>query len=157
MSRLAALALALALGVTLAALAACGRDERAGSGSRSGSEPAAVTATAPATAPPAVAPAPKRAPPAPASLMRVTIKALGMHCEESCPVRVRHALAGVSSVYELGFDLSTESIFVSYDASLGPAKQVTKPMIAAIKGAGFDPWLAKESWPDGVDAQVIAR
>ncbi len=161
MSRLAALALALGLGVMLAGLAACGRDERAGSGADPAAAPAAAPvtapATAPATAPPPIAPAPKRAPPAPASLMRVTIKALGMHCEESCPVRVRHALAGVPSVYELGFDLSTESIFVSYDASLGPAKQVTKPMIAAIKGAGFDPWLAKESWPDGVDAQVIAR
>jgi copper chaperone CopZ len=87
----------------------------------------------------------------------VTIKALGMDCEESCPVKVRHALAEVPAVYELGFDLSTESIFVSYDASLGAAKQVTRPMIAAIKRAGFDPWLAKESWPDGVEAQVIAR
>jgi hypothetical protein len=87
----------------------------------------------------------------------VTIKALGMYCEESCPLKVRTALAEVASVYELGFDLSTESIFVSYDASLGTAKDVTRPMIAAIKGAGFDPWLAKESWPDGVKAQVIAR
>ena len=80
-----------------------------------------------------------------------------MYCEESCPVQVRHALAGVTSVYELGFDLSTESIFVSYDASLGPAKQVTGPMIAAIKRAGFDPWLSRESWPDGATAQVVAR
>lgn len=80
-----------------------------------------------------------------------------MHCEESCPVKVRYALAEVPSVYELGFDLSKESIFVSYDASLGPAKQVTQPMIAAIKRAGFDPWLSKESWPDGVAARVIER
>lgn len=72
-------------------------------------------------------------------------------------MKVRHALAEVTSVYELGFDLSTESIFVSYDAALGPAKQVTRPMIAAIKGAGFDPWLAKESWPDGAKAQVVLR
>jgi len=139
MTRLASLALVVVL-------AACSREER----------PAAPAS--PAGAPVAVASAvTKRAPPRPASLARVTIKALGMHCEESCPVQVRHALADVTGVYELGFDLSTESIFVSYDASLGPAKQVTRPMIAAIKRAGFDPWLAKESWPDGATAQVVAR
>lgn len=140
--------LALAL-----ALAGCRRDEA--------SAPAA-SPSAPAAAPDphaseASPPAAKRPPPPPARLARVTIKALGMYCEESCPLKVRAALAGVASVYELGFDLSTESIFVSYDASLGPAKQVTRPMIAAIKGAGFDPWLARETWPEGVSAQVIAR
>jgi copper chaperone CopZ len=100
------------------------------------------------------APAPR---PVPASLTRVTIKALGMYCEESCPLKVRTALAEVPAVYELGFDLSNESIFVSYDASLGTPKDVTKPMIAAIKSAGFDPWLAKETWPDGAEAQVVTR
>ena len=80
-----------------------------------------------------------------------------MYCEESCPLQVRHALADVPAVYELGFDLSNESIFVSYDASLGSAKDVTRPMIAAIKRAGFDPWLARESWPEDAAAQVIAR
>jgi hypothetical protein len=30
-------------------------------------------------------------------------------------------------------------------------------MLVAIRGAGFDPWLAKESWPDGAKADVIAR
>jgi copper chaperone CopZ len=151
MSRLAARSLAAALVI---ALAACGRDERPGAASGPATAPSAVAPAA--VAPAAVAP-PRRAPPAPASLARVTIKALGMNCEESCPVKVRAALAGVASVYELGFDLSTESIFVSYDASLGPAKQVTKPMIAAIKAAGYDPWLAKESWPDGATVQVLAR
>ena len=58
-------------------------------------------------------------------------------------------------VYELGFDVSNEAIFVSYDASLGPAKEVTKPMIAAIKGAGFDPWLSKEEWPADATAQEV--
>jgi len=72
---------------------------------------------------------------------------------------VRYALADNPNVYELGFDVSTESIFVSYDASLGTPKEVTKPMIAAIKKTGFDPWLAKESWPaDAQDkVQVIWR
>ena len=103
-------------------------------------------------------PAPEKvAPPRPANLTRVTIKALGMYCEESCPMKVRYALADVPAVYELGFDLSTESVFVSYDATLGPAKQVTKPILVAIKSQGFDPWLAKETWPDGVEAQVIKR
>ncbi|HWO18514.1 MAG TPA: hypothetical protein VNO30_07045 [Kofleriaceae bacterium] len=141
-------------GVVAGALAGCSREER----------PAATPAPAPAPAP-AVAPSPpvtapsppKRPPPPPPSLTRVTIKALGMYCEESCPVQVRFALAAVPSVYELGFDLSKESIFVSYDASLGTPKEVTRPMIAAIKRAGFDPWLAKESWPDGVTARVIER
>jgi len=102
-------------------------------------------------------PRPQVAPPRPAQLAHVTIKALGMYCEESCPMKVRYALADVPAVYELGFDTAHESIFVSYDATLGPAKQVTKPMLVAIKSAGFDPWLAKEAWPDGVDAKVVRR
>ncbi|HEY0250101.1 MAG TPA: hypothetical protein VGC41_01190, partial [Kofleriaceae bacterium] len=60
-------------------------------------------------------------------------------------------------VYELGFDPANESIFVSYDSQLGPAKEVTKPMLAAIKNAGFDPWLAKESWPADAKVGVVTR
>jgi len=108
-------------------------------------KPAAITAT------------PKVAPPKPATLTKVTIKALGMYCEESCPLKVRYALADVPAVYELGFDVSTESIFVSYDTGLGTPKQVTKPMLVAIKGAGFDPWLAKESWPADAKADIVPR
>jgi copper chaperone CopZ len=95
----------------------------------------------------------------PAKLQQVTIKALGMYCEETCPMKVRTALADIPAVYELGFDVANESIFVSYDAALGTAKDVTKPMIVAIKGQGFDPWLAKESWPDDAQkvVQVVAR
>ena len=96
-------------------------------------------------------------PPRPVQLSHVTIKALGMYCEESCPMRVRYALANLDEVYELGFDPANESIFVSYDTSLGAPKQVTKPMIVAIKNAGFDPWLAKESWPDDAKVQVVPR
>ncbi|MBA3454861.1 MAG: heavy-metal-associated domain-containing protein [Deltaproteobacteria bacterium] len=91
----------------------------------------------------------------PTQLTQVTIKALGMYCEESCPLKVRTALADLPAVYELGFDVSNESIFVSYDASLGTPKDVTKPMLVAIKSAGFDPWLAKETWPDGASVQVV--
>lgn len=102
---------------------------------------------APVVTKPAAAAA-KQAPPRPAQLQQVTLKALGMHCEESCPMKVRYALTDNPNVYELGFDLSTEAIYVSYDASLGTPKQVTKPMLAAIKEkAGFDPWLSQESWP----------
>jgi hypothetical protein len=97
------------------------------------------------------------APPRPEQLTRVTIKALGMYCEESCPLKVRYALADITAVYELGFDVSTESIFVSYDATLGTAKDVTKPMLVAIKGAGYDPWLSKEAWPADAKAQVVLR
>jgi hypothetical protein len=111
-------------------------------------------AAAPAPGP---TPAVKQAPARPAALARVTLKALGMYCEESCPMKVRYALADIHAVYELGFDLSTESIFVSYDAALGPAKQVTRPMLAAIKQAGFDPWLARETWPGDAKTQVVPR
>jgi hypothetical protein len=93
----------------------------------------------------------------PAQLTHVTIKALGMYCEESCPMRVRYALADVKQVYELGFDPANESIFVSYDATLGTPKAVTKPMLLAIKNAGFDPWLAREAWPDDAKVQVVQR
>jgi len=116
---------------------------------------ACKTADPPAPTPP---PAPvKVAPPRPAQLTHVTIKALGMYCEESCPLRVRMALADLPAVYELGIDPSKESIFVSYDTTLGAPKQVTRPMLAAIKAAGFDPWLARETWPENVDAQVVRR
>ncbi|MGN6109148.1 MAG: heavy-metal-associated domain-containing protein [Kofleriaceae bacterium] len=139
----------------VAALAAgCGRDEAR-------SAPVATTPAAPAVAPEApvapVAPVVRVAPAPPAALTRVTIKALGMYCEESCPLRVRNALADIRSIYELGFDLSTESIFVSYDAALGAPDQVTQPMLAAIKQAGYDPWLSKHSWPADAQAQVVAR
>jgi hypothetical protein len=100
---------------------------------------------------------PDLAPPRPDKLSHVTIKALGMYCEESCPLKVRYALADVKSVYELGFDVSNEAIFVSYDATLGTPKDVTRPMLAAIKTAGFDPWLAKEEWPADATAQVVLR
>ncbi|MEO8551308.1 MAG: heavy-metal-associated domain-containing protein [Kofleriaceae bacterium] len=113
----------------------------------------------PAPAPIVVTPVVARpvAPAKPAQLSHVTIKALGMYCEESCPMRVRYALADLKQVYELGFDPANESIFVSYDAALGAPKEVTKPMLVAIKNAGFDPWLAKESWPADAKTQVVAR
>lgn len=120
-------------------------------------EPVEQPAPAPARPQLAAPPAAKPPPPRPAQLTRVTIKALRMNCEESCPVKVRNALADVPAVYELGFDLSTESIFVSYDATLGTPKDVTRPMLAAIESVGFDPWLAKDSWPDGAEVQVLTR
>lgn len=80
-----------------------------------------------------------------------------MYCEESCPLKVRMALAGNPAVYELGFDVANESIFISFDAELGPAEQVTRPMLAAIRGAGFDPWLARRQWPEGASVQVVPR
>ncbi len=123
--------------LALAALVACSRSH---------------DATPPPSPPPVAVARPR-----PAQLAHVTLKALGMTCEESCPMRVRYALADIRDVYELGFDLSHEAIFISYDASLGSAKQVTKPMLAAIKQAGFDPWLAKEEWPADAQVQVVAR
>lgn len=106
---------------------------------------------------PTVAPVVKSAPARPAALSHVTIKALGMNCEESCPLAVRTALANIPAVYELGFDLTHESVFVSFDATLGDAKAVTKPVLAAIRSAGFDPWLANETWPTDAVAHVVSR
>jgi hypothetical protein len=96
-------------------------------------------------------------PPRPAELSHVTLKALGMYCEEECPLKVRYALADIPAVYELGFDVANEAIFISYDKALGAPKEVTKPMLAAIKGAGFDPWLSKDEWPADAKAQVVLR
>lgn len=113
--------------------------------------PAAVTAPAPIAKP-------DKEPPRPAKLQHVTLKALGMYCEDSCPTKVRAALAKHTEIYEMGFDLSNEAIFISYDASLGAPKQVTKPMLASIKTlAGFDPWLSKEEWPADAKVQVVLR
>ncbi len=112
--------------------------------------PASTTVTAPVAKADVARPRPEK-------LAHVTLKALGMYCEESCPMKVRYALADVKSVYELGFDVANEAIFVSYDATLGPAKDVTRPMLTAIKTAGFDPWLSKEEWPADATAQVVLR
>jgi hypothetical protein len=132
----------------LLACAACSKDKPAPTKTTSAPAKAAVAA-----------PAQPKAPPRPAELQHVTIKALGMYCEESCPLKVRYALADNHAVYELGFDTANESIFVSYDRSLGTPKDVTRPMLKAIKDAGFDPWLAKETWPDDAQAnvQVVLR
>ena len=128
--------------LVLLVIAACNREEPA------------PTAPAPQGAAPTVA---KLEPVRPAELTHVTIKALGMYCEESCPIRVRMALAEIPTVYELGFDLTHESVFISYDQTLGEPKLVTKPILAAIKAAGFDPWLASEAWPADATAQVVIR
>jgi hypothetical protein len=129
----------------LLVLCACSHDQPAPPPPAPPAPPVAVVAKQPAN------------PPRPAQLSHVTIKALGMYCEESCPMRVRYALADLKQVYELGFDPANESIFVSYDATLGDPEQVTKPMLVAIKNAGFDPWLAKTSWPDDAKVQVVPR
>lgn len=133
-----------ALALLVVALVACNRDKSAPT--KQGQKPT-ITVKQPT------------APPQPAELQRVTLKALGMYCEESCPLKVRHALADNKSVYELGFDVANESIFVSYDKSLGAPKDVTQPMLKAIKEAGFDPWLAKETWPDDAKdrVQIVLR
>jgi hypothetical protein len=143
------MSLAQTLLLVLAVIAACSRDDDQ-----------RATKAEPAVAQPAVQTPPAKQlarPPRPAELQRVTIKALGMYCEESCPLKVRYALADIPDVYELGFDVANESIFISYDRTLGTPKDITKPMIAAIKGAGFDPWLAKEDWPADANAQVVLR
>lgn len=143
-------------GLAALLLVACSREPAPAHREPAASSPSSVPApAAPAAAPAAAQPPAPR--PRPAALTKVTLKALGMYCEETCPLRVRMALADIPAVYELGFDVSTESVFVSFDASLGTAKEVTRPMLEAIKGAGYDPWLARESWPADAEVQVVTR
>jgi len=68
---------------------------------------------------------------------------------------VRSALATIPTVYQVGVDVDTQSIFVGYDAAMGEPKAATKPMLVALKQAGFDPWLKGPGWPDGTTADVL--
>jgi copper chaperone CopZ len=133
--------------VAVALLAGCperGNPPAAG-GSKAGSTGSDVGSAATTAAD---QPAPAAAAGRPVTLAHVTIKAIGMNCPESCPLQVRTALAKVPAVYQIGFDLDHEAVLVSYDQALGSARDVTAPMLAAIKGAGYDPWLASEAWSD---------
>lgn len=68
---------------------------------------------------------------------------------------MRSALATIDGVYQVGVDVDTESIFVSYDATLGEPKTATRPMLAALVKAGFDPWFKQPGWPDGTVVEVL--
>ena len=68
---------------------------------------------------------------------------------------MRSALATIDGVYRVGVDVDTQSIYVSYDAAMGEPKAATKPMLAALTRAGFDPWLKSPGWPAGVTADVL--
>ena len=68
---------------------------------------------------------------------------------------MRSALATIDGVYQVGVDVDTQSIFVSYDAALGEPKAATAPMLAALARAGFDPWLKGPGWPSGTTAEVL--
>jgi hypothetical protein len=71
---------------------------------------------------------------------------------------VRSALATLPAVYEVGVEFETQSIFVGYDAAaLGAGKDAAKPMLAALKAAGFDPWFKSEGWPADATADVLPR
>lgn len=70
---------------------------------------------------------------------------------------MRAALGTVPATYEAGFDLDRDEVYVSYDAAAGDAKTATAPMIAAIKAAGFEPWLKREGWPETVESRVLPR
>lgn len=68
---------------------------------------------------------------------------------------MRSALATLDGVYQVGVDLDTESIFVSYDAAMGAPEDAAKPMLAALKRAGFDPWFKRAGWPAGTTADIL--
>lgn len=61
---------------------------------------------------------------------------------------MRSALATLDSPYQVAFDLDRDEVYVAYDARAGAAKEASAPMIAAIKAAGFEPWLKREGWPE---------
>jgi hypothetical protein len=68
---------------------------------------------------------------------------------------VRSALATIDAVYQVGVEVDTESIFIGYDAAFGAPEEAAKPMLAALKRAGFDPWFKKAGWPAGTTAEVL--
>lgn len=70
---------------------------------------------------------------------------------------MRAALRTVPSAYEVGFDIDRDEVYVSYDASAGDAKTASEPMVEAVKRAGFEPWFRRDTWPDGVAADVLPR
>jgi copper chaperone CopZ len=90
---------------------------------------------------------------APDKLTFVHLKAIGMECA-SCLRRVEQALARIDAVYQVGFDLPTDSIYVAYE----PTLESPGPLLAAIEQAGFEPaWVKAEAWPAGASATVVRR
>ncbi len=69
---------------------------------------------------------------------------------------MRAALRDVPAAFEVGFDLDRDEVYVSYDAAAGDAKAATAPMVAAIKRAGFEPWLKGAGWPERVESTPLA-
>ncbi len=88
--------------------------------------------------------------PQPATLGYLTLKALHMDCAETCPMSARIALQRVASVYQVGVDLEHDTLFISYDRSVGAPQQAAVPMLAALRAIGFDPWFKAEGWPTDV-------
>ena len=70
---------------------------------------------------------------------------------------MRSALAKLPSAYEVGFDLDRDEVYVGYDAAAGDPKPASAPMVAAIKAAGFNPWLKGPGRPDGIEMIVLPR
>jgi hypothetical protein len=68
---------------------------------------------------------------------------------------VRSALAKLPAAYEVGFDLDHDEVYVGYDAAAGAAKPAAAPMIAAIKAAGFDPWLKGPGRPEPAPEMIV--
>ncbi|MBK9031740.1 MAG: hypothetical protein IPL61_10515 [Myxococcales bacterium] len=68
---------------------------------------------------------------------------------------MRSALATVPAAYQAGFDLDRDEFYVSYDRAAGAPADAARPMIAAIRQAGFDPWLKGPGWPDVAPEVVV--
>ena len=68
---------------------------------------------------------------------------------EECPRRVRAALRTIPSAYEVGFDITKDEVYVSYDAA---AKPDLKLMVTAIETrAGFKAWVKGDGWGETVN------
>ena len=81
---------------------------------------------------------PKQAPPRPAEVQHVTIKALGMYCEDSCPLKVRYALADLTAGTYYG-PSNQQELATIYDAlSLQLVVEPEKTEVTALfAGAGI--------------------
>ncbi len=69
--------------------------------------------------------------------------------------RVRSALATVPAVYQVGFEIERDEVYVSYDRSAGAVAAFAPRLVAAIDGRGYRGWLKGEGVPSTVSWTVL--
>lgn len=58
-------------------------------------------------------------------------------------------------MYEVGFDLDRDEIYVGYDARAGEPAAAARPMVAAIERAGYRSWFARPGRPAASELIVL--